>query len=121
MLAGPAGRGRAGEAREALDSLALSIVPLGAGIATRAVEPQGLHRSLRLSRALVAATADVLGADILLTTDRRLARIIGGTLVGQPGPGTASPNGAPGFTESTPEIRSRALRSPRTEPIVSAR
>jgi predicted nucleic acid-binding protein len=70
----PARRGRLAEAREALTQLLLVIEPLTQSIAERAAELRGRHRTLRLPDALVLATGDIIGADKVLTADRRWAR-----------------------------------------------
>jgi predicted nucleic acid-binding protein len=72
-LVAPAGRGD-----DAVDlvhdlrrRLPLEIVSLDVDIATAAARLRARHRSLRLPAALVIATATVVRADDLVTTDRR--------------------------------------------------
>lgn len=62
-----------------LARLGADIAPADAGIARRAAQLRARHRSLRLPDALVVATADHLGAEVLLTTDARwpTARAVG--------------------------------------------
>ena len=50
--------------------LPVELAPLDATIAEAAATLRATHRSLKLPDALVIATADVLDADLLLTTDR---------------------------------------------------
>ncbi|HVF14054.1 MAG TPA: PIN domain-containing protein [Acidimicrobiales bacterium] len=51
--------------------LPIDIVSVDVDIATAAARVRARHRSLRLPDALVIATAEVAGADDLVTTDRR--------------------------------------------------
>jgi predicted nucleic acid-binding protein len=55
---------------ERFERVPIDIVPLEAAAAVRAAQLRARHRSLRLPDALVIASADVAGADRLLTTDR---------------------------------------------------
>jgi predicted nucleic acid-binding protein len=73
VLVRPAARGPATVARvdAALDGLAISIADADRDIARLAATLRARHPSLRLPDALVIATAVELGADHLLTTDRR--------------------------------------------------
>lgn len=65
--------GRINDARDAIASMGITVVPLTAPIAERAAELRARHDSLRLPDALVLATAhERVGA--LLTYDERLAR-----------------------------------------------
>ncbi len=57
--------------RDAIERLPVSIIDLDAEIAAKAALLRALHRSLRLPDALVIATADVVGATRLVTTDQR--------------------------------------------------
>lgn len=57
--------------RTAISRLPASVVPLDDEIATRAAVLRARHRTLKLPDALVIATADTIGADRLMTTDRR--------------------------------------------------
>lgn len=68
-LVGPARRGRLGVARARLAELQFQIEPLTSTIAERAAELRSRFRSLRLPDVLVIATAEVLGADAILTGD----------------------------------------------------
>lgn len=72
-LVGPARRGDAAIAvvRDLLARLPIDIVPLDEDIAVAAARLRAKHRNLKLPDALVIATADVHGADRLITTDRR--------------------------------------------------
>jgi predicted nucleic acid-binding protein len=76
-LVGPARRGDAAitAVREFVARLPITIVPLDAAIAEAAARLRARHGGrLRLPDALVVATALVLDADRLLTTDRRWPR-----------------------------------------------
>lgn len=57
-----------------LDRLQVEVVPADRAIARRAAELRAEHRSLRLPDALVVATAQLRGAE-LLSFDRRLPRL----------------------------------------------
>lgn len=81
-LVSPCRRGVAAEVRQTIASLGLSIVPLEEEIAARAAAVRARRRTVRLPDALVAATGEVLEADVVLTTDRRLARLPRFRLVG---------------------------------------
>jgi predicted nucleic acid-binding protein len=74
-LVSPARRGRLETAREVVSSLALTIVPIDEEVAVAAAGLRSRRQSLRLPDALVLACADVLDADVVLTTDRRWARL----------------------------------------------
>lgn len=69
-LAGPARAGRLDEAKRAIRSLVVQVVPLTDYVAEEAAELRARHAGLRLADALVVATAGVLDADALLTGDR---------------------------------------------------
>ena len=73
ILVRPAAQGIATVARvdAALDAMAISIADADRDIARRAASLRARHSGLRLPDALVIATAMELGADHLLTTDRR--------------------------------------------------
>jgi predicted nucleic acid-binding protein len=73
-LVDPARKGRLDEARDALTALRLQIVPLDASLAERAASLRARERALRLPDALVLACGEPLGADAILTTDRRWRR-----------------------------------------------
>lgn len=62
---------RFSELRAALTALAIRIEPIDAGIAEAAARLRARRPSLRLPDALVVAVGDVLGADVVLTGDRR--------------------------------------------------
>jgi predicted nucleic acid-binding protein len=49
--------------------------PLDEEVAVAAARRRARHRALRLPDALVIATADVVGADVVLTGDKRWARL----------------------------------------------
>ena len=72
-LVGPARRStKAVElVRTAIGRLPASVVILDDDIATRAAVLRARHRTLELPDALVIATADIAGADRLITTDRK--------------------------------------------------
>jgi predicted nucleic acid-binding protein len=65
--------GRVKDAREAIASMGIAVVPLTAPIAERAAELRAQHDALRLPDALVLATAQKHGGS-LLTYDQRLAQ-----------------------------------------------
>lgn len=77
----PARRGVMEVARSHLRELALEIAPIDEDVAAEAATLRSRHRTLRLPDALVVAAARVLGADLLLTTDRALAQLAPGQLV----------------------------------------
>ncbi len=68
-LVGPARRGRLDDARSRLNELQLQVEPLTGAMAERAAELRSRFRSLRLPDVLVIATAEILGADAILTGD----------------------------------------------------
>jgi len=72
---------RLADARDAIAGIGITVVPLTGPIAERAAALRARHHSLRLSDALVLATADE-HEGALLTYDERLAR-------------TARPSGSP--------------------------
>ena len=74
-LIDPTARGRLAEARERIAAMELLVVPLDEAIAERAASLRVRHRALRLPDALVLATAEELGADTVLTGDRRWWRL----------------------------------------------
>jgi len=74
-LVSPARRGVVNEVRETIASLGLAIEPLDEEIAVVAAGVRARRRTVRLPDALVAATGEALDADVVLTTDRRLARL----------------------------------------------
>ena len=73
VMVAPSRKGAAAIAavRDLVDRLPLEIAPLDAEIALAAGSLRARHPSLKLPDALVIATADHLGADHLITTDRR--------------------------------------------------
>jgi predicted nucleic acid-binding protein len=71
LLVRPAREGRLGAVRDAVHVLALRVVPIDATIAEQAAALRAERPALRLPDALVLACADALGADEVLTTDRR--------------------------------------------------
>ena len=72
-LVGPARRGEAsvGTVRDLFDRVPIGLVPLTADIAVVAAQLRARHRALRLPDAIVIATAADVGADQLVTTDRK--------------------------------------------------
>ena len=81
-LVSPCRRGVQKQVRETIESLGLAVVPLDEHIAVLADDVRARRRTVRLPDALVAATGDALDADVILTTDRRLARLPRLRLVG---------------------------------------
>ena len=81
-LVSPCRRGVENEVRETIKSLGLAVVPLDEDIAVLAAALRARRRTVRLPDALVAATGAALEADLVLTTDRRLARLPRFRLVG---------------------------------------
>jgi predicted nucleic acid-binding protein len=75
VLVSPSRRGVANEVLEAIESLGLGVVPLDRDIAVLAAGLRARRKTVRLPDALVAATGVALEADVVLTTDRRLARL----------------------------------------------
>jgi predicted nucleic acid-binding protein len=73
-LVDPARKGRLDTAREHIEALLLRIAPLDRDMAERAALLRAGDAALRLPDALVLAGGDVLGADAVLTTDRRWAK-----------------------------------------------
>jgi predicted nucleic acid-binding protein len=74
-LVSPCRRGVENEVRETIRSLGLAVVPLDQDIAVLAAALRARRRTVRLPDALIAATGAALEADVILTTDRRLARL----------------------------------------------
>lgn len=76
-LVGPLRRGPVATARvdELLARLGARIHPLDVLTARRAAELRAARRSLGLPDALVLATGDVLGADVILTADASWGRV----------------------------------------------
>lgn len=57
--------------RTVLERVPIDVEPLGQEVAVRAGALRARHRTLKLPDALVIATASILDADRLITTDRR--------------------------------------------------
>jgi predicted nucleic acid-binding protein len=81
-LVDPARSGRLDDAREALHALQLQIIPIDPLVAERAASLRAYERALRLPDALVLACGEVLGADAILTADRRWRRFERVRLIG---------------------------------------
>ena len=73
-LVEPARAGRREEARAAIASLRLAIVPIDETIAEHAAELRARARALRLPDALVLSCGEILGADAVVTGDQRWQR-----------------------------------------------
>ena len=73
VLVGPLRRGAdaVDTVRELIRRVPIEIAPLDEDVAEVAARLRGRHRALKLSDALVIATASVLDADQLVTTDRK--------------------------------------------------
>ncbi len=73
MLVGPSRRGpeEVATVRRLIERLAIEVAPLDADVAANAAGLRARHRSLKLPDALVIATAIVVDADLLITTDRK--------------------------------------------------
>jgi predicted nucleic acid-binding protein len=81
-LVDPARKGRMDEARDALAALQLEIAPIDATVAERAASLRARESGIRLPDALVLACGEVLGADAVLTGDRRWQRFERVELIG---------------------------------------
>ena len=81
-LVSPCRRGVENEVRQTIENLGLAIVPLDEDIAVLTAALRARHRTVKLPDALVAATGAALEADLVLTTDQRLARLPRFQLVG---------------------------------------
>jgi predicted nucleic acid-binding protein len=81
-LVSPCRRGIENEVRETIGSLRLTVIPLDEDIAVLAAALRARRRTVRLPDALVAAAGAALEADVILTTDWRLARLPRFRLVG---------------------------------------
>ena len=68
-LVAPARSGKLEEAKRQIQALDLRIADQGEAVAVEAARLRSRHRRLRLPDALVLATAEVLGAKVLLTGD----------------------------------------------------
>lgn len=64
------------EARRAITAMGITVVSLTDAIAERAAELRARHTRLRVPDAIVLATAQEMGGD-LLSYDRRLSRLAG--------------------------------------------
>lgn len=73
-LVAPARAGRAGDAVAALEAMGIEVASLDAEIAQLAAAFRATRTTLRLPDALILATAEHLGGD-LLTYDERLRRL----------------------------------------------
>jgi predicted nucleic acid-binding protein len=81
-ITGPGRKGRLSSVERFLDSLGASaVVQVDRPTAEIAGDARARRPSLQLADALIKATADRLGAE-LLTADRRLAKLDGVTLIG---------------------------------------
>lgn len=74
LLVAPMRAGRLDEVRGRLHELAIDVLPVDAEVAEHAAALRAEHPPLRLPDALVLASAGVVGADGVLTIDRRWAR-----------------------------------------------
>ena len=81
-LVAPSRRGVVAEVLQAIHDLGLAVVPLDEEIAVLAAGVRARRRTVRLPDALVVATGTAIDADVILTTDRRLARLPRFRLVG---------------------------------------
>jgi predicted nucleic acid-binding protein len=75
VLVDPARKRRLGSVRSQIQALLISVEPIGEAIAERAAYLRARHRALRLPDALVIAVGEELGAEAILTGDRRWRRI----------------------------------------------
>lgn len=64
------------DAREAIAAMGIAVTPLTEAIAERSAELRATHARLRLPDAIVLATANELGGE-LLSYDHRLAQLAG--------------------------------------------
>ena len=81
VLVGHVRRGTIESVRSILEQAGIQCGTLGADAAVAAAELRARHRSLRLHDALVLGYASAVGAEEILTTDRRLGRLGGGVVV----------------------------------------
>jgi predicted nucleic acid-binding protein len=72
VLVGPARRGPGTVATvlELIERVPFEVAPLDRYVAVAAARLRAKHRAIKLPAALVLATAEVLGADVFVTTDR---------------------------------------------------
>ncbi len=75
VLVDPARKRRLGSVRSQIRALLISVEPIGEAIAERAADLRARHRALRLPDALVIAAGEELGAELVLTGDRRWPRV----------------------------------------------
>lgn len=75
VLVRPAREGRIEAVRTDLGTLPLRIDAIGEAAAEAAARLSGRFASLRLPDALVLGHAEAIGADLVLTTDRRWRRV----------------------------------------------
>ena len=75
VLARPAREGRLEDVKQEISKLGIAIDAIDAPIAERAASLRAERKALLLADAFVLAYADVVAADRVLTTDRRLARL----------------------------------------------
>lgn len=73
-LVDPARKGRLDDARDAIATLQLQIVPVDRLVAEKAASLRARERGLRLPDALVLACGEHLRADAIVTADRRWRR-----------------------------------------------
>jgi predicted nucleic acid-binding protein len=73
-LVDPARKGRLDDARAAIEALVLQIVPIDRLVAENAAALRARERGLRLPDALVLACGEHLGADAIVSADRRWRR-----------------------------------------------
>lgn len=76
MLVAFARSGRLRDARQAVAAMGITVVPLTEATAERAAELRARHERLRLPDAIVLATAQEHGGE-LLSYDRRLSQLAG--------------------------------------------
>ncbi|MBA2460821.1 MAG: type II toxin-antitoxin system VapC family toxin [Actinobacteria bacterium] len=75
VMSGPVLRGTDDVARAAISALAVAVGPIDEASAEAAAALRAVHRSLRLPDALVLGHAEAIGADVVLTTDRRWSAV----------------------------------------------
>ena len=75
VLVAPAREGRLQEVKDDLAALGVAVDAIDAETAEAAAVVRGRHPTLRLPDALVLAHAESVGADVVLTTDRRWRRV----------------------------------------------
>ena len=75
VLVRPARTGDAEKVLADLHSLRADVAEVSQAVALRAARLRASHASLRLPDAFILATAQELGAESLLTTDKRIGRV----------------------------------------------